>query len=161
MKIGELARLSQLSASRIRFYETQGLIPGARRGANGYREFPAQSLQLLEIIQKAQQAGFALDEIRALLPGATSQQLDHQTLVASLKRKVAEIEAFQLRLEQNRLQLQAVIESIESKPEGLRCDDGWKRVVANLRETPMQDAESGTSTNTAVTPVSSDLQGAR
>jgi len=38
MKIGELARRSRLTASRIRFYEAKGLLNAVSRKANGYRE---------------------------------------------------------------------------------------------------------------------------
>ncbi len=61
MKIGELAQLSGLNASRIRFYEAQGLIRQVERRANGYRHYPDQALQTLKIIICAQQAGFSLE----------------------------------------------------------------------------------------------------
>ena len=68
MKIGELARLSGVAASRIRFYEASGLLQPAQRQANGYREYAPETLTRLEIILRAQNAGFSLDEIRAILP---------------------------------------------------------------------------------------------
>ena len=57
MLIGELARRSGLNASRIRFYETKGLISVTRR-ANGYRAYSAEALVVLNIITGAQDAGF-------------------------------------------------------------------------------------------------------
>ena len=50
MKIGELARLSGVAASRIRFYEASGLLQPAQRQANGYREYAPDTLTRLEII---------------------------------------------------------------------------------------------------------------
>jgi DNA-binding transcriptional MerR regulator len=41
MKIGELARLSGRSVHTIRWYEAQGLMPGAAREAGGRRVFSA------------------------------------------------------------------------------------------------------------------------
>jgi len=35
MKIGEIAKRAGVSASRIRFYEAQGILPPAPRGAGG------------------------------------------------------------------------------------------------------------------------------
>ncbi|WP_152224739.1 MerR family transcriptional regulator [Pseudomonas sp. SCB32] len=134
MKIGELASLSGLAASRIRFYEASGLIAPARRLANGYREYPAETLDLLEIIRCAQQTGFSLEEIRHLLPQATPGNTGHDELLAGLKRKVAEIEALQHQLQQNRLQLLAVIDGIENKPEGMACDANAERMLAQMRE---------------------------
>lgn len=132
MKIGELASRTGLAASRIRFYEASGLI-SAQRQANGYRRYPEQAVQTLGIISCAQQAGFSLDEIRRLLPQGDSQGLAHAELLASLQRKVGEIEAMQQRLAQNKAQLLGIIASIESKPEGMACADNAERVMAQLR----------------------------
>lgn len=132
MKIGELASRTGLAASRIRFYEASGLI-SAQRQANGYRRYPEQAVQTLGIISCAQQAGFSLDEIRRLLPQGDSQGLAHAELLASLQRKVGEIEAMQQRLAQNKAQLLSIIASIESKPEGMPCAENAERVMARLR----------------------------
>ena len=132
MKIGELASRTGLAASRIRFYEASGLI-SAQRQANGYRRYPEQAVQTLGIISCAQQAGFSLDEIRRLLPQGDSQGLPHAELLASLQRKVGEIEAMQQRLAQNKAQLLGIIASIESKPEGMPCAENAERVMAQLR----------------------------
>jgi DNA-binding transcriptional MerR regulator len=133
MKIGELATRSGLAASRIRFYEASGLI-NAQRQANGYRRYPEQAVQTLGIISCAQQAGFSLDEIRRLLPQADSQGLEHDELLASLQRKIGEIEAMQQRLAQNKAQLLNIIATIESKPEGMGCSENAERVLANMRD---------------------------
>ena len=132
MTIGELASRTGLAASRIRFYEASGLI-SAQRQANGYRRYPEQAVQTLGIISCAQQAGFSLDEIRRLLPQGDSQGLAHAELLASLQRKVGEIEAMQQRLAQNKAQLLSIIASIESKPEGMPCAENAERVMAQLR----------------------------
>jgi DNA-binding transcriptional MerR regulator len=134
MKIGELATRSSLAPSRIRFYEASGLIT-AQRQANGYRSYPEQALQTLGIINCAQQAGFSLDEIRRLLPQAVSPGLGHTQLLASLQRKVGEIEAMQQRLLENKAQLLTIIATIENKPEGMPCSENAERVLANLRGT--------------------------
>ncbi|EIY2514690.1 TPA: MerR family DNA-binding transcriptional regulator, partial [Pseudomonas aeruginosa] len=43
MKIGELAKLTGLATSRIRFYEASGLIRSQRK-ANGYRDYAADTV---------------------------------------------------------------------------------------------------------------------
>jgi DNA-binding transcriptional MerR regulator len=133
MKIGELARLSGLNASRIRFYEVQGLIPQVERLPNGYRRYPPQVLQTLKIIQCAQQAGFTLDELKLLLPDTVTGAFDHDELVASLGRKVEQIEAMQLHLAQSKAQLLGLIENIQARPEGMACDANAERVLASLK----------------------------
>jgi DNA-binding transcriptional MerR regulator len=133
MRIGELARRTGLSASRIRFYQASGLIE-ARRLGNGYRDYPEQVVRSLEIITCGQQAGFSLEEMRKLTSAAGDGAARHDRLLASLKRKVAEIEAMQLRLAQNRAQLLAVIAGMQSKPQGLDCDENAQRLINGWQE---------------------------
>ena len=135
MKIGELARRTGLTASRIRFYEASGLI-AAQRQANGYREYPAQAEQTLAVITSAQQSGFSLEEIRRLLPDPQAQGWAHDELLAALKRKVVEIETMQARLAQNRAHLLATIAEIENKPADMPCDENAERMLASLRNRP-------------------------
>jgi DNA-binding transcriptional MerR regulator len=133
MKIGKLAELSGLSASRIRFYEASGVIKAVERTANGYRDYPSEALTILEIVASAQRAGFSLEQIRHLLP--TDQgSWQHESLVEALKQKVTEIEEMQERLNQNRAQLLVAIESIENRPANLDCSDRKEWVLGRLRE---------------------------
>ncbi|HEL3814046.1 TPA: MerR family transcriptional regulator [Stenotrophomonas maltophilia] len=127
MKIGELARRTGLAASRIRFYEDAGLLV-VQRQANGYRDYPEQAVLLLELIIGAQRAGFSLEEIRALLPPDMGQW-QHDALITMLRRKVADIEALQLRLAQSRAHLLALIEDIQARPDGIDCAANSRRVL--------------------------------
>jgi MerR family transcriptional regulator, redox-sensitive transcriptional activator SoxR len=60
-----------MSASRIRYYETRGLIPAPERLA-GKRRYSGAVFRRLAIIDAAQRVGFSLEEIRDLL-GARDQ----------------------------------------------------------------------------------------
>ena len=57
MTIGEVARQAGVRASTIRFYEQGGLLPGAIR-SNGRRVYGESILELLEVIEFANRAGF-------------------------------------------------------------------------------------------------------
>ena len=140
MKIGEIASLAKVDTQTLRYYEKIGLLPAPIRLANGYRSYTEQTLQTLGIISCAQQSGFSLEEIRRLLPQADSQGLDHHELLASLQRKVGEIEAMQQRLMQNKAQLLTIIASIEGKPAGMPCSENAERVLANLRDVQLSTA---------------------
>lgn len=131
MKIGELARRTGLATSRIRFYEASGLLQ-AQRQPNGYREYSPQTVGLIEIITSAQRAGFALEEVRNLLPAPNLKGWKHDELLASLRAKVIEIDAMRTRLRQNKAQLLLIIEQIENRPQGLQCDENVARVIASL-----------------------------
>ncbi|MDR0225424.1 MAG: MerR family transcriptional regulator [Burkholderiaceae bacterium] len=134
MKIGELARLTGLAPSRIRFYERTGLLGPAARQANGYRHYGGDAVLALRLITAGQAAGFSLQELRDLLPtgagGATAWQ--HGGVLKSLQRKVAEIEARQAQLARNRGQLLDLMARIEARPEGMDCSANARRVMAGL-----------------------------
>lgn len=132
MKIGELAKRSGLTTSRIRFYESEGLLPAVGRQANGYREYSAESVMVLEIIANAQKAGFSLGEIRSLLPSA-QVAMDHDKLVAALEQKVADIDALEKRLSLNKSQLLALIDDVRNRPDGLDCAGNAERLLVRMR----------------------------
>lgn len=132
MNIGELAKRSGLTQSRIRFYESVGLLPAERR-PNGYRTYPVEAVGVLDMIDTAQKAGFSLDEIRALMPGG-AETWKHDALVGALKTKVSEIEALQKRLAQSKAQLVAVIADIEAKPDDIDCAANARRVMSRIVE---------------------------
>jgi MerR family redox-sensitive transcriptional activator SoxR len=66
LSIGEVARISGKAASAIRYYESIGLIAEPVR-VSGRRRYPADVLRSLAVIDTAQRAGLALDEIGLLL----------------------------------------------------------------------------------------------
>lgn len=66
MQIGDVARLSGLNSSAIRYYETQGLLPRSSRNS-GRREFDVAIVNRLKLIAAAQKFGFRLTEIREML----------------------------------------------------------------------------------------------
>ncbi|VWB72201.1 MerR family transcriptional regulator [Burkholderia metallica] len=140
MKIGELAKASGLAASRIRFYEASGLLEPARRQANGYREYGSEALTRLSIIDRAQRAGFALDEIRAILPPDLGVWQRDELLVA-LRHKVDEIKLLERRLAHNRQNLQTLIHEIEHKPAGGDCAAAAQRMLDRLDEQASQPLE--------------------
>jgi DNA-binding transcriptional MerR regulator len=136
MKIGELAKEAGLAPSRIRYYEAQGLIGSVDRGLNGYRRYSRETRQILEIIVTAQQAGFSLDEIRNLLPPQGKTGRSHDKLLASLRKKLVDVEALQARLIETRASLKAVIARIETMAPGGDCFDNIEGVLASLRDQP-------------------------
>ena len=66
LQIGQVAQKTGLSIDAIRFYEKEGLVPRPARTQSGYRLYRQREVADLEFIQKAQQLGFSLKEIREL-----------------------------------------------------------------------------------------------
>jgi DNA-binding transcriptional MerR regulator len=67
LQIGQVAQKTGLTIDAIRFYEKSGLLPRPARTTGGYRLYQPTEVADLEFIQKAQQLGFSLKEIRELL----------------------------------------------------------------------------------------------
>jgi MerR family transcriptional regulator, copper efflux regulator len=92
MQIGELAEATGISRDTLRYYEKRGLL-AARRGSNGYRDYPAEAADLLRYIRTAQALGFTLQEIEADLPLLSAPAGDSAAaLRAALQAKLAEID---------------------------------------------------------------------
>ena len=92
MRIGEMAAATGISRDTLRFYEKRGLLR-ARRGGNGYRDYPPEAVDWLRYIRTAQTLGFTLAEIEAELPLLTApEQTAAPILRAALAAKMAEID---------------------------------------------------------------------
>ena len=70
MKIGDLARQTGMAASAIRFYESRGLLSKVRRGANGYRDYPARMRREVVFIAMSRHLGGGLDELTLTTNGS-------------------------------------------------------------------------------------------
>lgn len=108
MKIGELAARSGMAASAIRYYEQEGLLPKAGRGANGYRVYQESALEQLNLIDTGQKLGFSLDAIRAVLK--LQGEALQEGLLQGLDARLAEIDGLIATLAAQR---QALLDSRE------------------------------------------------
>jgi DNA-binding transcriptional MerR regulator len=100
MKIGELAERSGIPASTIRYYEKEGLLPKAQRGANGYRVYQDHALDRLDLIQLGQNLGFSLDAIRSVV--ALQGDALKDALLGQLEERLAEIDRLRAILDEQR-----------------------------------------------------------
>src|SRR6185369_12338504 len=64
---GELAELAGVSRDTLRHYERKGVLPRALRGQNGYRRYPPEALQRVQLVRRALSVGFTLDELAKVL----------------------------------------------------------------------------------------------
>jgi len=78
-----------MTASRIRYYETRGLIDPPER-YSGKRRYSPRVLRRLAIIDAAQRVGFSLEEIRDLLGSRDGPA--HERLRRLALRKLPEID---------------------------------------------------------------------
>ena len=66
LKIGEVARKTNVGIETIRFYERRGLIPCPVRSASGYRQYSEDAIKRIQFIKNAKELGFSLKEIAEL-----------------------------------------------------------------------------------------------
>ncbi|ROZ62731.1 MerR family transcriptional regulator [Ramlibacter sp. WS9] len=64
LRIGELARLSGRSVHTIRWYEAQGLMPGAARDAGGRRVFNQLHVDWLELMHRLRASGMSIRQMQ-------------------------------------------------------------------------------------------------
>lgn len=81
MDIVEVAKLSGVPASTLRFYEQKGLIQSVgRRGLR--RLFAPHVLEQLALIALGRAAGFSLDEIAGMVVSQGQPQIDRKLLTS-------------------------------------------------------------------------------
>lgn len=89
LTIGEVAHETGMRTSRIRYYESIGVLPAPER-VSGRRRYTPDVVRRLGIIAVAQRVGFTLDEIRELLN--TDHGTAHQQLRRLADRKLPDID---------------------------------------------------------------------
>lgn len=113
MKIGELADLVGLKPSAIRFYESSGLLPAGRRGLNGYRDYGADAVQRLQLIQLAQRLGFSLESLRGLF-ATGADELPKDELLRRMLARREEIARLRAELDAQDAELQRLMRACEA-----------------------------------------------
>jgi Cu(I)-responsive transcriptional regulator len=100
MNIGNVARESGVPAKTIRYYESIGLIPEARRSENGYRHYGDTDVEVLRFIQRARRLGFSVNDVADLLAlwrdkdrASADVKALAQRHVEEMERRIAELDA--------------------------------------------------------------------
>lgn len=76
LQIGQLARLTGLSAKALRLYEERGLLKPCAHSAAGYRLYGEVALRRLMQITVLRRSGFSLAQISALLKSGGNDAAD-------------------------------------------------------------------------------------
>ncbi len=98
LTIGKVARRVGIRPSAIRYYERQRILQPTVRGANGYRSYDEDAVNLLNFVRRAQALGITLKQVRKLLelsrrgqkPCAEVKELARQHL-SDLDLKIREL----------------------------------------------------------------------
>jgi MerR family redox-sensitive transcriptional activator SoxR len=106
LTIGDVSRVAGRATSTIRYYEAVGLIPTPVR-VNGRRRYQPSVIRTLAVIDTAQRAGLALNEIQLLLAAAEGGSEARDRLRDVVERKLPELRALIERAELVRAWLEA------------------------------------------------------
>lgn len=105
MKIGELAEAAKCSVETVRFYEKEGLLPKADRGANNYRMYGARHAQRLRFIRNCRALDMSHEEVHKLLRLMEEADLNCGLVDAVLDDHIDHVDARIHELEQLKDQL--------------------------------------------------------
>ena len=125
--IGVIARRAGVAASTIRYYERIGLLPPSVR-QSGKRRYNAAILQELALIRMAQQAGFSIAEIQALLhdfpahtPPAQRWQALSRSKLQDIERQIERAQSIKALLQNTLLCQCAELTDCASGIQGIAC----------------------------------------
>jgi DNA-binding transcriptional MerR regulator len=109
MTIGQVAKASGLSASAIRFYEKEGLLPQPVR-SSGQRRYDRKVLERLALLEFAKECGFALSEARTLLNAFADDAPLSERLRGVAQRKIAELDAKAQRIARSKERIERAVQ---------------------------------------------------
>jgi len=109
LAISDVARVFGLRTSAIRYYEQIGILPPPVR-KDGQRRYEKSVLFRLAVVQRAQESGFTLEEIRELFFGFRPATRPPKRWHELSERKIAEL---QLRMKQLKL-MQTLLKQMQA-----------------------------------------------
>ncbi len=103
LTIGHLARAAGVNVETVRYYQRVGLVTEPHKPASGYRQYPADTIERIRFIKRAQKLGFSLKEINELLALGEGhcedvrQRAEHKQ--RKIEQQIADLEAMKATLE--------------------------------------------------------------
>jgi DNA-binding transcriptional MerR regulator len=135
LTVSALAKRCGVSRSTVLYYESIGLLPGARRTHSNYRVYGDAQLERLRQIRAYRDAGLELADVRALLDGRPSDAM----LV--LSRRLVAIDAEIARMREHQRAIARLLPRTgAAEDEEMISKDKW---VAIMRASGFTDADMG------------------
>ena len=118
---GQLAKKSGVGVETLRFYEREGLLAKPARTASGYRQYPAEAVERVQFIRRAQLLGFLLKDIKELLALREGSADDCQDVRAKALAKLADIDQKIKDLEAMRTELTRLVAACDGSKPAAEC----------------------------------------
>lgn len=123
-RIGDVSRLTGLTADTLRYYEKIKLLPKVSRNASGIREYDDKDISRLKFIQRAQKMNFSLAEISDLLKMRENPQKVRNEVRQLTANKLVEVDEHLKTLTTLRNELQLLLNLCQGAEEGCPIIDG-------------------------------------
>ena len=91
--IGEMAKMLEVPASTLRYYDKEGLLPFVERSAGGIRRFRDSDFEWLRVIGCMKKAGMPLKDIRSYIELAMQGNDTIDARLAMFRRQRQALEA--------------------------------------------------------------------
>lgn len=117
-RIGDITRLTGLSADTLRYYEKIKLLPPVHRTESGVRVYDERDLSRLRFIQRAKSMNFSLEEITRLLEMREDPQHARDEVRELTHRKLQEVKDHLQELDTLRKELTLLINLCRSSEAG-------------------------------------------
>ncbi len=121
LRIGEVARQSNVGIETIRYYEREGLLTKPERGTSGYRQYDDSVVLRLQFIRRSKELGFTLGEIKELLALWYDRGTKCVHVRQKAEEKIAEIEAKIRSLQKMRRSLKRLVDQCEGGDSVAEC----------------------------------------
>lgn len=125
LRIGELAAVLQTTTKTIRFYESKGLLPKAKRSKSGYRFYGEAAIRQTRRVLGLRRLGLSIDELRIAVNVKSNKGL-RKHLVGLLDEKLRqqdlELSVLQGRRDDLAARHQALLSTARERPPDCICD---------------------------------------
>ncbi len=115
LKIGEVAKRSDVAIETVRYYERQGLLAEPDRRPSGYRQYDDSVVSRLLFIRRIKDLGFTLAEIKELLGLWFDSKTRCEHVRQRAEQKIDDIEGKIRSLQKMKRSLKRVIGQCENR----------------------------------------------
>ena len=125
LRIGELAHGLKTTTKTIRFYESKGLLPEAKRTASGYRLYGEEAVTQAERVLGLRRLGLSIEQLQKIL-GARAKLTLRTRLLGLMDEKLSqqdlELSVLQGRHDDLAARHQALLSTPRDRPADCICD---------------------------------------
>ena len=119
MTIGRVARAAGVNVETVRYYQRRGLLREPHKPPGGHRRYSPAVVEQIGFIRRAQQLGFSLEEVKALMELADAGDCRDARALAERKHEALGVRVAQLNA--MRRELKRLIDACRRKARGAPC----------------------------------------